>query len=228
MPAQDDLLREFLRISGPPQDLDPIARAIAGLSAQVAAAAAQPGQPPIAAGIVGPTPTPAAAAAAQTGGVSGTLQGVLSDVFRFSPIAPGSASSPANSDSIAEKVVKNLFGIAPLASLIAGLFRGSGDPPPALLKFAPPPSIAFNAAQTRDGFTTTDYDQSGAPRAGQPLARPGSPGAPDAGGSGGPQITVNVQAMDSRSFIDNSAAIAGAVRAAMLDNNYLGEVLDER
>jgi hypothetical protein len=41
------------------------------------------------------------------------------------------------------------------------------------------------------------------------------------------QITVNVQAMDSRSFVDHSEDIARAVRRAMLESSSLNDVVSE-
>ncbi len=42
-----------------------------------------------------------------------------------------------------------------------------------------------------------------------------------------PQITVQVQAMDSRSFLDHSEEIARAVRQAMLNSNGINDVITE-
>ena len=42
-----------------------------------------------------------------------------------------------------------------------------------------------------------------------------------------PQITVNVQAMDARSFLDRSNDIALAVRDAMLNLNSINDVVNE-
>jgi hypothetical protein len=44
---------------------------------------------------------------------------------------------------------------------------------------------------------------------------------------GGPaSITVNINAIDSRSFLDHSESIAMAVRAAMLNSGALSDVLE--
>jgi len=40
-------------------------------------------------------------------------------------------------------------------------------------------------------------------------------------------VTVQVQAMDSRSFLDHSAEIARAVREAMLNMHSLNDVVSE-
>jgi hypothetical protein len=42
-----------------------------------------------------------------------------------------------------------------------------------------------------------------------------------------PQITIQVQAIDSRSFQDHSAEIAQAVREAMLNSHALNDVVNE-
>jgi hypothetical protein len=55
-----------------------------------------------------------------------------------------------------------------------------------------------------------DYGQGGVPRAVM-----------------APQVTVQVQAMDSRSFLDHSQEIARAVRQAMLESDVLQGVVRE-
>jgi uncharacterized protein YggE len=40
-----------------------------------------------------------------------------------------------------------------------------------------------------------------------------------------PQITVNVHAMDSQSFMDRSSDIANAVREAMLNSHSINDVI---
>jgi hypothetical protein len=47
------------------------------------------------------------------------------------------------------------------------------------------------------------------------------------GNAAAPQITVNVQAMDARSFMDRSNDIALAVRDAMLNMNAINDVVNE-
>ena len=47
------------------------------------------------------------------------------------------------------------------------------------------------------------------------------------GGNAPPQITVNVQAMDARSFLDRSSDIAAAVREAMLNMHSINDVVNE-
>jgi len=75
-----------------------------------------------------------------------------------------------------------------------------------------------------------DYDQTGMPRLTDPADAGGSAGASSGGpasGGGAQQITVNVQAMDAQSFLDNSSQIAQAVRSAMLSMNSINDVVNE-
>ncbi len=85
-----------------------------------------------------------------------------------------------------------------------------------------PPALALAGAEVAGGVSWSDYDQMGMPRAsgGAEMVRTGS-SAP------APQITVNVQAMDARSFLDRSTDIAAAVRDAMLNLNSINDVVND-
>jgi|SRR5581483_732445 len=111
------------------------------------------------------------------------------------------------------------LGLSPLIWGIVGLFDGGGgSPAPALLtRFALAPSIQANAGVSESGgqVFAVDYPQGGLPRAvSTPMPAPA-------------QITVQVQAMDSRSFLDHSGDIALAVRQAMLESSVLNDVVRE-
>lgn len=134
--------------------------------------------------------------------------------------------------SIASAVAKNALGATPLIRGILSLFGGdddSGAAPQSYTKFRLPPSIGFLAADTPGGFSATGFDQTGFQRqldpasnvtmAGALLAPPSTPA--------GQQITVNVQAMDARSFLDRSDDIAAAVRSAMLNLNSINDVVSD-
>src|SRR5262249_35689402 len=103
-----------------------------------------------------------------------------------------------------------------------------------------PPSIQFQAAETPNGLTTADLGQNGYARAYPNNAAPASaydpgssPGVPNTSPAArpsdtpAPQITVNVQAMDARSFLDRSGDIAMAVRDAMLNLNSINDVVND-
>jgi hypothetical protein len=63
---------------------------------------------------------------------------------------------------------------------------------------------------------------------GQTVAGQAVPGqAASSNSTAGPQITVNVQAMDAQSFLDRSDDLAKAVRAAMLNMSSINDVVNE-
>lgn len=110
-----------------------------------------------------------------------------------------------------------LGGLSPILTGLMSLFGGDGSSaPPPLTSYIPPPSLHFQAANA-PGATVqgVDYGQGGAPR-----AMSNTPQSI-------PQITVQVQAMDSRSFIDHSHDIATAVRDAVLNMHSLNDVISD-
>jgi hypothetical protein len=108
------------------------------------------------------------------------------------------------------------LGLAPLVSGLAGLFGGGDSSTPAALPtYMAPLPIHLDAGfrEGGGGAFGVDTAQGGAPRA--------------MSNSSSPQITVQVQAMDSQSFLDHSGDIALAVRQAMLQSNVLNDVIRE-
>ena len=109
------------------------------------------------------------------------------------------------------------FGVTPLISGLVDLFSGGSDaaaPPPFVPYFKPAP-VRLDAGISAEGGSTPfalDFAQGGSPR---PVSA-----APA-------QITVQVNAMDSRSFLDHSDDIARAVRRAMLETTVLNDVIRE-
>ena len=101
--------------------------------------------------------------------------------------------------------------LSPIVSGLLSLFGGGGKSEPAPLPYyAAPPGVQISetlrgAAQVTDG---------------------GAPGARTAGAANvAPQVTVNVSAMDSQSFMDRSSDIASAVREAMLNLHPINDVV---
>jgi hypothetical protein len=137
----------------------------------------------------------------------------------------GSSSSQASGGSVAttvlhtvEQVFGSGLGIVPLISGLAGLFGGGGNEntAPPITKFALPPPVNLSAGVSDIApgqVFGVDYGQGNQPR---PVSSP----APT-------QITVQVQAMDSASFLDHSNDIALAVRQAMLESSVLNDVIRE-
>jgi hypothetical protein len=139
-----------------------------------------------------------------------------------SPQGPGSGSIVSQAGSAIEDVLEG--GLSPLITGILGLFSGGGSAGGASVPapFLMPPSVGVNAGINEGAPTQpfgVDYAAGGAPRA--------SGSGSGSGGAGGSQITVQVQAMDSQSFLDRSDDIAQAVRQAMLTSNVLSDVIRE-
>jgi len=131
---------------------------------------------------------------------------------------PGESSTASTMGNALQGALGFGLGLSPLISGLVSLFGGGGgsDQPAPLVPFAKPLAInvdaGFSAAVPGKTFAV-DSTQGGTPR-------PVTSGAP-------PQITVQVQAMDSRSFLDHSQDIAMAVRQAMLESGTLNDVIRE-
>ena len=106
-------------------------------------------------------------------------------------------------------------GLIPLASGLIKLFSGGSDAPPdPLTRFALPASIQAEAGLNGSGgLTLVDRNVNGDVRSVKP--------------AGSTNITVQVNAMDSQSFMDRSGDIAQAVRSAMLNSSALNEVIQD-
>jgi len=143
----------------------------------------------------------------------------------------GGGSAGDTALSIASTVLTSGLGIVPLIGGLIGLFGGGGQSTePTLTRYTMPDPVSFQGAETRAGIQYTDSDQTGMPRVtGVGSGSSGSGATNGSGGqsagSGGSQITVNVQAMDARSFLDRSNDIAAAVRDAMLNLNSINDVV---
>jgi hypothetical protein len=176
-----------------------------------------------------------------TGLISNLLGGIpLVSTATQAASAGGSAGSVL--ESLASDVLKSGLGMLPLIGGLIGLFGGSDNPAPTpLVKYALPTALAFQGAESANGIGGGDYDQNGMPRAYQwnagfastegslPSIGNGflSSGSSQPSLSSAPQITVNVQAMDARSFLDRSSDIAAAVREAMLNLNSINDVVND-
>jgi hypothetical protein len=121
------------------------------------------------------------------------------------------------------------FGLAPLISGIEGLFSGDSSPVPTLSSYRPPPAINLSAGLNEagdGGLFAADAAQGGLPR---PLTNSNAPTStsPTSSLGAGQPLTIYVQAMDSKSFLDHSQDIANAVRQAMLETTVLNDVIRE-
>ena len=147
----------------------------------------------------------------------------LIEATKASTQAVKQSGGTAGGESVLGTIGKSLqsvfgsgLGLSPLISGIASLFGGGGETSELapVVKFALPPSVQAQAGILESSPTASfgvDYGQGG-------VVRPATQA---------PQITVQVQAMDSQSFLDRSHDIALAVRRAMLESSVLSDVIRE-
>jgi hypothetical protein len=130
----------------------------------------------------------------------------------------GGSSSSSNGFVQAAESVLGGFTLSPIVRGLMSLFGGGGDDsaPAPLPKYVAPPSVSVSGGlmDGAGGPVGVDYGQNGQPRA---MSNPGSQ----------TQVTVNIQAMDSQSFLDRSDDIARAVKRAMLESSSLNDVVSE-
>ncbi len=113
-------------------------------------------------------------------------------------------------------IVTGGFAFNPIVAGLLKLFGGGGDTAETapVEKFALPDAVSLSAGYSAamPGLSPADYGSSGLPRVTQ---------------AGTQTINVHVNAMDSKSFLDRSEDIAGAVRKAMLESSSLNDVITE-
>ena len=150
------------------------------------------------------------------------VDGLLDNTKALADNSASRASSSAQQTAV--DTAKHL-GLPIFASPIVGLVEGIAklfkqDPPPApvLAKYQMPEAVNFQGLVSPDGrVSASDYSAAGQAR---PYAQPqASPAAQN--------ITVQVQAFDSKSFLDHSGEIAQAVRQALLENHALSDVVGD-
>jgi hypothetical protein len=147
-----------------------------------------------------------------------------------------SSSSGSSAASDAMSTVSSVLGgglsLLPLISIFTSLFGGGQAQQPApLVPYSMPPALNL---QTTTNDQDVTYGENGLPKTAnqsstnqlaanqQTSSQPASTGA-----SSTQQITVQVQAMDSQSFLDHSDDIAQAVRQAMLNMSSLNDVVSD-
>jgi hypothetical protein len=124
----------------------------------------------------------------------------------------GKSGVAAVAGSVTSHALGGVTGLlSPIVSGLLGLFRGHSEQPATLPVYTPPAPVAIEA--TLRNSTVAGAPAPTAPAQAQPAYAP--------------QITVNVNAMDSQSFMDRSTDIANAVREAMLNNHPINGVVSE-
>lgn len=171
----------------------------------------------------------------QSPGLLAQLPALLETAMQSGQTAGDAPGSPLTSAAL--RTAGGGLTLLPVVSSILKLF-GVGktqDAPPALEKFALPAPIRAEAGLSQSGETfLIDRGVGDRIRPLTPAASGGSDGVTGTGGqadtagpSPGASITVNVQAMDSQSFLDRREDIARAVREAMLQSHSLNDVVSE-
>jgi hypothetical protein len=135
----------------------------------------------------------------------------------------GGKGATSTIGSVASTVFGSGLGIAPLVASIAHLITGSGpDAPPTLIPHTPPASLQLDFADTKQAYTgigafsQVTYGQNGLSKSAAAQAQPAAP-----------QVSIQVNALDSRSFMDHSNEIALAVRQAMLNMHSLNDIVSD-
>jgi hypothetical protein len=133
-------------------------------------------------------------------------------------LGQGGGSTVGRPASAVEGALGIGSALSPAVSGLVGLFGsgGGGAQTQAPAAFVLPPSVHADAGVVAASAPAFGVDYAGG---GQPRSATTSAVAP--------QITVQVQAMDSQSFLDHSNDIAMAVRRAMLETSVLNDVIRE-
>ncbi len=135
-----------------------------------------------------------------------------------------SSTTVADASNSTTESVKTLTGklgsLANLNPIVAGLMKlfggGSAEEAPTLAKVERPAAMKYQggvAERTGWGMGEIDYSASGLPRAVERFAAT--------------PVVVQVQTIDSRSFLDHRDEIASAVKQALLESHGLGDVMRE-
>jgi hypothetical protein len=135
-----------------------------------------------------------------------------------STVAHTGASIGSSLGGVASGLLGGGLGLlSPIVSGIMSLFgAGQKAAPTPLPLYTPPPSVQMSDT-LRSATPNPTSASSASPAAGS--------GGGGAAASTAPQITVNVSAMDSQSFMDRSSDIASAVREAMLNLHPINDVV---
>lgn len=150
----------------------------------------------------------------------GSAQQTQTSATQDNTQALGQNTSTKDGSSIGstlEGVASSVLGsaVSPIISGLLSLFGGDSTfTAAAPTPFKLPPSADFQAGLTGSGqVVPVDSGQGGQVR---------TPSI-----SAAPQVTIQVNAMDSQSFLDHSDEIANAVKSAILSSHSLNDVLSE-
>lgn len=149
---------------------------------------------------------------------TGALENNTQAVTQNTSTKSGGSSTAGTVESAASSFLGGgLSSLSPLVGGLLSLFGGGGGQtlttqPPYMLPW-PVQSEAGVTASAPGQVTPVTYSNTGQPRA-QPA-------------NSAPQVTIQVNAMDSQSFLDHSDDIAMAVKQAILNSSSLNDVIAE-
>jgi hypothetical protein len=148
--------------------------------------------------------------------IDAQTQATSANTLALAQSSQGQGSSAGKDVSDVLNTASSFLGgglsLMPLVSLFSSLFGGGASQPAPLVPYAMPAPVNL---QSTTNDQSVAWGENGLPRA-----------AGGSGGSGGgQQITVQIQAMDSQSFLDHSDDIAQAVKQAMLNMNSINDVV---
>ncbi len=148
----------------------------------------------------------------QTASVDSNTQAILQNA------SGGGSSTTRAIGKAASGILRGGLGLAPLVSGLTRLFGGGSEEAPASLNyFAPQRPVRIEGGTLESdpyAIQAVSYGQDGLPRGTTP-------------GTALPPITIQVQAIDSQSFLDHKESIARAVREAILSSHSLRDVMAE-
>ena len=149
-----------------------------------------------------------------------------------------SASGLLNGGGLLSGILDGGGLIGDALSGLASLFSGSSSTP-TFTQYQAPEAQHFDLAASGGETGDAVNSDTGQPRV-APITEQGLSGIQAlnsltggrsetgyTGSAGSQQVTVNIQAMDSQSFMDRSSDIAQAVRSAMLNMNSLNDVISD-
>lgn len=157
-------------------------------------------------------------------GASSSTQATLSQISSTMTNVLGETTSTQETSSQLTSAITNVLGanspttstVSQMTSAITNLQGERNPAQPQLPVYTPPAAVPVSGVP---------QPQSPATPAQSAATPSGQPGGGGSSSNSAPQITVNVSAMDSQSFMDRSDDIASAVRAAMLNMHPINDVV---
>ena len=163
-----------------------------------------------------------AASAAQLEAVGSNTEAVLGNTAAQS--SGGLKGAASSIGKAASSFLSGGLGMIPIVAAVRSLFGGSESETATPVKYTAPAPIQI---ETSGKLNWSSGSQNGSDSSASYAGAGASEPAGNTAAASAPQITIQVQAMDSRSFMDHSGDIARAVREAMLNMHSLNDVIND-